>query len=493
MTSTKVTQAAGLFMDAVGAGTISNVSTTVDSSFSQVMDRTKQDLGNDASGAKQEAQTVAKTPVKVERSIKETSDKQTEHTSKTEQEAVATDSHQAETDEATEEILTEAVEEIAETVKEELDLTDEELEAIMETLGFTQMDLLRPENMQAIVMAAAGEADQMSILTDENLYQSLQMLTDAVETTVTDVQQQLGVETTAFENVLKQMEVSAEPEVLETAVLSETDAPVVIVEETQDAKSVQIEEEVEVTEDIPQAGKIVEEDLMETPETKQTTELTEEIATTEGQTSREGTGKERNSSGMGSEAGKENFTNNNPFVQVVSAPGTDAWSMEALQSRMEIPFHEADVENIMRQVTEYMRIETGAELTEMELQLQPETLGTVRIHLTAKEGAVTAQFTAETEAVKAVLEAQAMQLKENLSNQGVKVEAVEVTIANQGFNKSYAENGENAAGYEEPKKKNVRKIQLTDEVSLDEMELSEEDRITAEMMEMNGNTVDYTA
>jgi len=160
---------------------------------------------------------------------------------------------------------------------------------------------------------------------------------------------------------------------------------------------------------------------------------------------------------------------------------------------MEIPFQQPDVENIMNQITEYMRIEANPDLTEMELQLQPEALGTVKIHMTAKEGVITAQFTTENESVKAVIEAQAVQLKENLNNQGIKVEAVEVTVANQGFNRSFAENGDSTGGYEEPKKKGVRRIQLTDEISIEDMELSEEDRIAAEMMEMNGNTVDYTA
>ena len=46
---------------------------------------------------------------------------------------------------------------------------------------------------------------------------------------------------------------------------------------------------------------------------------------------------------------------------------------------------------------------------------------------------------------------------------------------------------------QEPKKKAARRIQLTEDDMLDEMDLSEEDRIAAEIMRQNGNTVDYTA
>ena len=147
----------------------------------------------------------------------------------------------------------------------------------------------------------------------------------------------------------------------------------------------------------------------------------------------------------------------------------------------------------MNQITEYIKVEAKADMTNLELQLQPETLGTLRIHLTAKEGVVTAQFTAETEAVKAVLEAQTVQLKENLNEQGVKVEAVEVTVASHEFDRSFAENDNSGAEQQEPKKKAARRIQLTEDDMLDEMDLSEEDRIAAEIMRQNGNTVDYTA
>ena len=59
--------------------------------------------------------------------------------------------------------------------------------------------------------------------------------------------------------------------------------------------------------------------------------------------------------------------------------------------------------------------------------------------------------------------------------------------------RSFAENGEDGGQYEEPKKRGTRRIQLNDGVSLDEMDLSDEERIAAEMMEQNGNTVDYMA
>lgn len=485
MTSTKVTQAAGMFLDALGAGAAGSVNDIVDGGFSQVMDQTRQDMGDGRLESRQEALAAVKTPVKVERGIKENSEQQKKSASVTEQEAVNAHTSQTETKEA-KEVLEEAAAELEKVIKEELDLTDEELESIMETLGLSQMDLLRQENVQAIVMAAAGENDQMSILTDEGLYQSLQKLTAAVKEVTAKVQTQLEVDAEAFEGILDQMEVATAPQQPEQSLLKEEAGPVVILEEKPETPENVTDEDTETpvrAEETPKADGV-----------EQSKEQIQKSAITNEQPLGEEAKRENSSSEKRNETGKEaHGEHSSQLMQTAAKPGTAVWSQELIQDGMEFPVSQTDVEDIMRQVTDYVKIEAGTELTEMEMQLQPETLGTLRIHLTTKEGVVTAQFTAETEAVKAVLEAQTMQLKENLNNQGVKVEAVEVTVANQGFERSFAENGDGAAGYEEPKKREARKIQLTEELTLEEMELSEEDRITAEMMEMNGNTVDYTA
>ena len=60
--------------------------------------------------------------------------------------------------------------------------------------------------------------------------------------------------------------------------------------------------------------------------------------------------------------------------------------------------------------------------------LNPENLGKVHVAVTAKQGIVTAQLTAQNEQVKAALENQMTALKEQFNNQGVKVEAVEITV-----------------------------------------------------------------
>ena len=150
-------------------------------------------------------------------------------------------------------------------------------------------------------------------------------------------------------------------------------------------------------------------------------------------------------------------------------------------------------ESVMNQIQDAIRVIQTQDMTEMELQLHPASLGNLRIQIASKEGVVTAVFTTENETVRAALESQLVTLKENFAQQGVKVEAVEVTVASHAFEQNLNGDESNAGEQMPEKKRGSRRITLSD-LTVDnlEEELSDEDRIVAEMMRENGNTVDYT-
>lgn len=495
MAGTKITKAAGLFLDAVGCTPSANVN-GADDSFSQIMDRTKQDFCESESDVKDGNKMQAKAPVKVEKSSeKETVIKQPKAKETAAQNTAAADGTLEESgavEESVREAVLAAVEEVSEMVKEELDLTEEELDSLMETLGLTQLDLLRPETMQQLVVAAAGEGDSLSILTDEGLYQSVQQLTEAVSQTAAGLQEQLELPEgdKALENILKQMETAAEPEPVEAEILTaET-----VFEKAAFQKplaAAEPEEEPEAFIAVEKNNTAEKDTVISVQETGKSAAETSDLP----EQSSDAAMPDRKETSERPQADAKSSTQqeNTSFLHTAAKPGEVLGNEQVVQPETETSYEPADVQRIMSQITERIKVETGTELSEIEMQLQPETLGTLRIHLTSKEGAVTAQFTAENESVRAVLEAQTMQLKENLNQQGIRVEAVEVTIANQGFERNFAQNGEQSGKYEEPKKRGIRRIQLSGDMEIAEMELSEDERIAAEMMEMNGNTVDYMA
>lgn len=154
-------------------------------------------------------------------------------------------------------------------------------------------------------------------------------------------------------------------------------------------------------------------------------------------------------------------------------------------------FSGAETQNIMNQILDYMRIQLNEETSTLEMQLQPESLGTLQIRISAKEGIMTAQFTTASETVKAALEGQMVQLQQQFENQNIKVEAIEVTVQTHQFESALQQGEEKQQQAEDSKKNRVRKIDLNQLENAEE--IPEEDRLVAEMMAANGTTVDYLA
>lgn len=151
--------------------------------------------------------------------------------------------------------------------------------------------------------------------------------------------------------------------------------------------------------------------------------------------------------------------------------------------------NEAD---IVRQVVEQIKVTTGQQLSSIEIMLNPENLGKVHIAVTARQGVITAQLTAQNEQVKAALENQMTALKEHFNNQGVKVESVEITVQSHGFESQQNLEGNNSeqAGQE---KKTHRKLDLSSLEELEESDMTDEE-IRAKDAIVNGDSsVEYSA
>ena len=146
----------------------------------------------------------------------------------------------------------------------------------------------------------------------------------------------------------------------------------------------------------------------------------------------------------------------------------------------------------MRQIMDYMKVSVKADSSELEMQLHPQSLGTLHIQMASRNGVVTANFIAQNETVKAAL---MVQLKENFAEQGVKVEAIEVTVQTHQFEQNLEQgrgNNSNTANETGAGRKRTRRINLNAAFAEEEPQ-TEEDRIAADMMSANGNTVDFTA
>ena len=131
----------------------------------------------------------------------------------------------------------------------------------------------------------------------------------------------------------------------------------------------------------------------------------------------------------------------------------------------------------------------------MEMQLNPENLGKVYVNVYSREGTIHAQLAASNESVRAALETQVADLRQNLTQAGVKVDAIEVTVASHEFERNLEQNGESEKQQGERQEEKVSHRRNLNSDSLDELSglMTEEETLAAQIMRDNGNSVDLTA
>lgn len=372
-------------------------------------------------------------------------------------------------------------EELVQDIAEEMDVTPEEVEAAMEVLGLTVIELFEPDNLKQLLLQIADSTDELSLVTNETLYDSLQNLLQTAEEGLDMLAEDLGISTEELKPLLKQMvsgPVEVEMQNVENTqdVIPEQEAPEVNLEGMKDyTVSVHRDGEtvqMKVTVDDASGAKSVAETVTDTPEP--------EVHAFSGN-------KGNGTSDMGNSP--EGNPSGNTLLQ------TDVQQPEIVEVRNAEPvFQSAQTQEIMDQIVEYMKINLKADTQEMEMQLHPASLGTVNVQVAAKDGILTAHFTTQNEAVRAAIETQLIQLKTQFEEQGIKVDAVEVTVANHAYGEQFSEQNENMEQKQDKAGKGTRRINLDEldaEEDLEEMEDSE--RIAVEMMQANGNTVDYMA
>ena len=169
------------------------------------------------------------------------------------------------------------------------------------------------------------------------------------------------------------------------------------------------------------------------------------------------------------------------FLQklVSSAKTTDVEGIQQLNGDFELY-------DIARQIIDQVKIQIRPDNTRMELQLNPEHLGKVELEITSKNGELSARLNVQNDHVKEAVESQMQVLRETLEIQGLKVENIEVTVAEFGFRFQ-----DESAGTEQQQQRQRRNGQVAfDEAEVEETSFSD---VSEVMKEMNGNSVDYVA
>ncbi len=141
---------------------------------------------------------------------------------------------------------------------------------------------------------------------------------------------------------------------------------------------------------------------------------------------------------------------------------------------------------IVEQVIEQVKVHMNQDTTSLQLQLYPEHIGKIQIHVVSKDGVMTARIAAETEQAKQAIENGLASLKETFEQQDLKVDAVEVMVSTAGFERG---NEEHNTAEQEKAGRGKGKLTFSD-IEEDEVE---EETAEQERMRASGSSVSYTA
>lgn len=455
----------------------------------------------------------------------------------------------------------EAVEMVKELIKEELGVGDEQIQDAMALLGLSGLDLLNPQNLMDLAMSLTGAADHGAMLFDagfQNVLEGIDGITQALVSELgMSIEEIMPVLDMEMEMEIPEQQPDFLPSFTEESIVSNFDKPVEAAPQVEDVAATQ-QQTVQQPDfkdmggqakDAPTDGTLGRENssLNQTgnvqPLTVQPEESNEEVPMQEALLTRgqqaeqagqkasaeqnedqdqavkiiaqnlskgsEGDPDSQNESAfmnrnMGQKGAEhqqlaqpeqQNFMQHEFTLNPAQVQHTNPIIPEIQNTQPSLP--QIDMQNVIDQIVEYTKTNLTEAVKSIEMQLNPENLGKIYLHVTEKAGNVTAQITAQNESMKDSLLQQAIVLKDNLNQQGVKVDAIEVSVGTHEFEENLerdARQQEEQARQEEERASQNRRRSL-DLNDLDDLSglLTEEEELVARIMRDHGNNVDFRA
>ncbi len=343
--------------------------------------------------------------------------------------------------------ISKAVSDIKDKIKEAMDVSDEDIENAMGQLGIGIADLLNPQIVTDLVVTLSGNSDSLEFLTDASAVAALEDILNVVKEITQNLTETYNVDITSVKDIVRDLDMTSD-------------------KNTVDYQDDNRKSDNNLTADTAES-------------------ITDVIA-------------EKTAVKGDNAATDEKKNDSDTHLQDKSNGSIERIASDMTQS-IQKAFGEVMSEtsgvnevDIVRQVVEQIKVTATQQLSSIEVMLNPENLGKVHVAVTAKQGIVTAQLTAQNEQVKAALENQLTALKEQFNNQGIKVEAVEITVQSHGFESEQNLEGNNS-NQAQQEKKSHRKIDLSSLEELDESDMTSEE-IRAKDAIVNGNSsVEYSA
>ena len=391
---------------------------------------------------------------------------------------------------------------VVRTVAEQLGVSEDSVKDMMESLGLTAFDLLNPENLAQLAMQLTGETSPMDLLMNDQ-FQGLMQQMDQLGGQLAN---ELELQPAQMDELIAQMDILQTPEtltdeemqILNDAAGQQTTADTVstdIMPELAQTDEVQpMDKQADVFQEEPKSDE-VRTQQPQAQDTKQTTEQQTDTGDADADAQTGDQMKSAQPEKMTADRSSSDVAKTQTVVQMQDTAGVPTADTVA-DITPETSYVSIDTMDLLEQVAEQIRVNVSEGTSSMEMQLNPENLGKVYVNISSKEGVIHAQLAASNEAVRAALETQVADLRQNLNQAGVKVDAVEVTVASHEFEKNLEQNqeSEKQQGERQQEQSGGRRRNLNLS-SLDGLSglMTEEETLAAQMMRDNGNSMDVTA
>jgi flagellar hook-length control protein FliK len=386
-------------------------------------------------------------------------------------------------------------EEIKDVIKDELDITDEELEKAMETLGLTILDLFNPQSLAQLVTEITGETDSVALLMND----SFKNILDNVSTLTNQLLDDLKISFEEVKEIVLPELKSENLEINEELVKVDlpTENPSKLEEVLDDNQNLNpVEPQVVLTEQIkPMEGENVKPQQNIQTDINNPVEMKPQVDDNNNSSKQEFDFSKNAKTANDTPKATHEATVVHENLIVGQQEAAIEYSVE--QEVVTLPTGETvRAESIVNQLVEQAKVLTDAESTTMEMTLNPEGLGKIFMEVTQKGDVITAKIFTENDAVKQALENQMATLRTELNQNSTKVTSIEVSVGAHEFERNLEQNARDESRREEQMSKQSSKrnsrINLN---SLDELSgiMSEEDMLIAQMMKDNGNTLDFQA
>lgn len=393
-------------------------------------------------------------------------------------------------------------EKIADEVKDVLGIDDDTFANAMTALGLSPLDLLESNNLAKLVLFVNGSSDFTDLLTDENMMNQLNELSDILGNL--NWEDLTGMSKSDF---LEEVEDFNAKSQTGSDVFKE-DAPALAQETAVDAadsgntsENVSAEEESATnTNNVSTEKKSVQgETTVNTSDNSSDTKVEVSVTKSEESSSQQSSYSSQSEDDMSEVTHDQTISEDdvttdnqhtvrNDFIQNLNQAVNDAVQVAKPESvRMQ------QMVDIVNQVVERIKVSIGTESTSMEMQLNPEHLGKLLLNVSSKNGVMTAVFSVQSEEARAALESQMYTLRENLELRELKVDAVEVNVSDFDFSHSDQTMSGDQSKADNGNGKQM-KFYFDDEASSEEMISNEEkEAVRKQVMRDNGSQIDFTA